>query len=29
MKTLVVKEFGGPLILEDVPVPQPKPSDSS
>lgn len=24
MKALVVKEFGGPLILEDVPVPQPK-----
>jgi acryloyl-coenzyme A reductase len=23
MKALVVKEFGGPLILEDVPVPQP------
>jgi len=24
MKALVVKEFGGPLIAEDVPVPQPK-----
>jgi len=23
MKALVVKEFGGPLIMEDVPVPQP------
>jgi len=23
MKALVVKEFGGPLLLEDVPVPQP------
>ena len=23
MKALVVKEFGGPLVLEDVPVPQP------
>jgi D-arabinose 1-dehydrogenase-like Zn-dependent alcohol dehydrogenase len=24
MKALVVKEFGGPLVLEDVPIPQPK-----
>jgi len=24
MKALVVKEFGGPLITEDVPIPQPK-----
>ena len=24
MKALVVKEFGGPLIAEDVPIPQPK-----
>ncbi|MDP2776844.1 MAG: zinc-binding dehydrogenase [Anaerolineales bacterium] len=23
MKALVIKEFGGPLILEDVPIPQP------
>ena len=23
MRALVVKEFGGPLILEDVPIPQP------
>lgn len=28
MKALVVKEFGGPLILEDVPVPQPGPYDA-
>ncbi len=28
MKALVVKEFGGPLILEDVPVPQPKPDEA-
>lgn len=27
MKALVVKEFGGPLILEDVPVPQPGAND--
>jgi D-arabinose 1-dehydrogenase-like Zn-dependent alcohol dehydrogenase len=24
MKALLVKEFGGPLVLEDVPVPEPK-----
>lgn len=28
MKALVVKEFGGPLILEDVPVPQPGTHDA-
>jgi len=28
MKALVVKEFGGPLILEDVPIPQPGPDDA-
>ncbi len=28
MKALVVKEFGGPLILEDVPVPRPGPDDA-
>lgn len=28
MKALVVKEFGGPLVLEDVPVPQPGPDDA-
>ncbi|RJP48121.1 MAG: zinc-binding dehydrogenase [Anaerolineaceae bacterium] len=28
MKALVVKEFGGPLILEDVPLPQPGPQDA-
>ena len=28
MKALVVKEFGGPLILEDVPIPQPKPDEA-
>jgi D-arabinose 1-dehydrogenase-like Zn-dependent alcohol dehydrogenase len=28
MKALVVKEFGGPLILEDVPVPHPGPDDA-
>jgi len=28
MKALVVKEFGGPLILEDVPVPQPGPDEA-
>lgn len=28
MKALIVKEFGGPLILEDVPVPQPGPDDA-
>ena len=28
MKALVVKEFGGPLILEDVPVPKPGPDDA-
>jgi D-arabinose 1-dehydrogenase-like Zn-dependent alcohol dehydrogenase len=28
MKALVVKEFGGPLVLEDVPVPQPKPDEA-
>src|SRR5512143_3478255 len=27
MKALVVKEFGGPLVLEDVPVPQPGAQD--
>jgi D-arabinose 1-dehydrogenase-like Zn-dependent alcohol dehydrogenase len=27
MKALVVKDFGGPLIVEDVPVPQPGPDD--
>ncbi len=27
MKAIVVKEFGGPLILEDVPIPQPKPDE--
>lgn len=27
MKALVVKQFGGPLILEDVPVPRPGPAD--
>lgn len=28
MKALVVKEFGGPLFLEDVPIPQPGPEDA-
>ena len=28
MKALIVKEFGGPLILEDMPVPQPGPNDA-
>jgi D-arabinose 1-dehydrogenase-like Zn-dependent alcohol dehydrogenase len=28
MKALVLKEFGGSLILEDVPVPQPGPEDA-
>jgi len=28
MKALVVKEFGGPLILEDVPIPQPGSDDA-
>lgn len=28
MRALVVKEFGGPLILEDLPVPQPGPDDA-
>jgi acryloyl-coenzyme A reductase len=28
MKALVIKEFGGPLILEDLPVPQPKPDEA-
>jgi len=28
MKALVVKEFGGPLIAEDVPIPQPGPDDA-
>ncbi len=28
MKALVLKEFGGPLNLEDVPVPQPGPDDA-
>jgi len=28
MKALVLKEFGGPLILEDVPVPQPGPEEA-
>jgi len=28
MKALVVNEFGGPLVLEDVPVPQPKPDEA-
>ena len=27
MKALVLKELGGPLILEDVPMPQPGPSE--
>jgi len=27
MKALVLKEFGGPLFLEEVPVPQPGPDD--
>ncbi len=27
MKALVVEEFGGPLVLQDVPVPQPGPMD--
>ena len=27
MKALMVKEFGGPLVLENVPVPQPGPDD--
>lgn len=28
MKALIVKDFGGPLILEDVPIPQPGPDDA-
>jgi acryloyl-coenzyme A reductase len=28
MKALIVKEFGGPLYLEDVPVPQPGPNEA-
>ncbi len=28
MKALVVKEFSGPLILEDIPVPRPGPDDA-
>ncbi|HEX9837991.1 MAG TPA: zinc-binding dehydrogenase [Anaerolineales bacterium] len=28
MKALVIKDFGGPLISEDVPVPQPKPDEA-
>jgi len=28
MRALVVKEFGGPLISEDVPIPQPKPDEA-
>jgi len=28
MKALVVKEFGGPLILENVPIPQPSADDA-
>ncbi len=28
MKALIVKEFGGPLVLEDVPIPQPKPDEA-
>lgn len=28
MKALVIKEFGGPLILEDLPVPQPGPDEA-
>ncbi len=28
MKALVVKEFGGPLISENLPVPQPKPEEA-
>lgn len=28
MKALVIKEFGGPLISEDAPVPQPKPDEA-
>lgn len=28
MKALVIKEFGGPLILEDAPVPQPSPDEA-
>ncbi len=27
MKALVLKEFGGPLILEDAPIPQPRPDE--
>jgi D-arabinose 1-dehydrogenase-like Zn-dependent alcohol dehydrogenase len=27
MKALVVREFGGPLLLEDLPVPEPGPKD--
>ncbi len=28
MKALVIKEFGGPLLSEDVPVPQPEPDEA-
>ncbi len=28
MKALIVKEFGGPLVLEDVPIPKPGPDDA-
>lgn len=28
MKALVVREFGGPLLSEDVPIPQPKPDEA-
>jgi acryloyl-coenzyme A reductase len=28
MKALVVREFGGPLLAEDVPIPQPKPDEA-
>jgi len=27
MKALIVKEFGGPLIAEDAPIPEPKPDE--
>jgi D-arabinose 1-dehydrogenase-like Zn-dependent alcohol dehydrogenase len=28
MRALIVREFGGPLTLEDVPIPQPKPDEA-
>jgi D-arabinose 1-dehydrogenase-like Zn-dependent alcohol dehydrogenase len=28
MKALVVKQFGGPLVLDDVPIPQPGAEDA-